>query len=91
MGLCLKVLHVITSLNDGGAQAVLYNLIKHDKLYKHEVISLCGKGKYSSLLMDLAVDVQHLNLPRGRVHFSGLLELVHLVKNSSPDVVQTWM
>lgn len=87
----MKVLHVITSLNDGGAQAVLYNMIKRGNMHEHIVVCLCGKGKYSSLLLDMSVDVRHLDMPRGRFRVSGFLKLFRLMKDCAPDVVQTWM
>ena len=32
----MKVLHVITGLNNGGGEGVLYRVCKHDNRYHHE-------------------------------------------------------
>ncbi len=62
-----KILHIITGLNDGGAEAVLYRLCNFDKSYQHNVISLMDLGKYGPLLEDLGVDVYCLNMPAGKL------------------------
>ena len=43
----MKVLHIITNLGQGGAEAVLYRLIEatHQKI-NHRVVSLQGAGVY---------------------------------------------
>jgi glycosyltransferase involved in cell wall biosynthesis len=87
----MRVCHIITGLADGGAEAVLYRLITHDPHDTHHVISLTGLGKYGPLLRDAGVSVTALEMPRGRVTASGLLQLWRTVGAVRPDVVQTWM
>ncbi|MBL8252920.1 MAG: glycosyltransferase [Candidatus Competibacter sp.] len=86
-----KVLHVITSLNDGGAEGVLYRLCSTDIKYIHFVISLRNTGKYGSLLEQAGIEVHCLNMLPGRVTLGGLLRLWRLLRQSKPDIVQTWM
>lgn len=86
-----KITHIITGLNDGGAEAVLYRLCKNDTRNKHIVISMMDEGKYGPLLREIGVDVYTLNMRAGRVSFSGLIKLYRLIKEIDPDVVQTWM
>lgn len=87
----MKVKHIITGLNDGGAEAVLYRLCHHDKENQHIVISLMDKGKYGPLLEDMGVQVYCLNMPAGKIRFSALIKLYKLIRQLKPDVVQTWM
>lgn len=87
----MKILHIITGLNDGGAEASLYRLCNTDKLQQHSVISLMDLGKYGSLLEQAGIPVICLNMPRGRITITGLLRLWHTIRNQKPDVVQTWM
>jgi len=82
---------VITGLNNGGAEAVVFRLCTYDKVHKHIVVSLIGPGKYGSLLKEKGIEVYSLNMPVGRVTISGLLSLYKLIKEYNPDVVQTWM
>ncbi|HEY8096833.1 MAG TPA: glycosyltransferase [Methylobacter sp.] len=88
----MKVLHVITDLNQGGAEAVLYQLIvATQQEVQHCVVSLHGDGVYGERLRKINVDVHVLNMPRGRVKFSGLLRLRRIMLDYDPDVVQTRM
>lgn len=85
------VLHIITGLNDGGAEAVLFRLCTHDSLNTHCVISLMDDGKYGAPLRAAGVDVHCLNMPQGRVTLRGLWRLWSLLRSLHPQVVQTWM
>lgn len=85
------VLHVITGLNNGGAEGVLYRLCKYDSKYRHIVVSLMDYGKYGPLLLEAGIEVHCLDMKQGRVSFSGLWRFYKLLKHYKPDVVQTWM
>lgn len=85
------ILHIITGLNDGGAEAVLHRLCAYNVKDRHNVISLMDSGKYGPMLQALGVPVTCLNMPKGRVTASGLWRLYRLVREQRPDVVQTWM
>lgn len=87
------VLHVITSLGDGGAEAVLYRICKRDSKNKHIVVSLTGRGKYGPLLEAEGIEVHGLELQHGRLAFKGkgIKKLYSIIKANDPDVVQTWM
>lgn len=88
----LNVLHVITSLEDGGAEAVLYRLALSSNLLCYQtVVSLRGGGKYGALLQAAGVMVHCLDMPKGRLTFSGLWRLWRLIRQVCPEVVQTWM
>jgi glycosyltransferase involved in cell wall biosynthesis len=87
----MNILHIITDLDDGGAEAVLYRLICHDQADEHQVISLTCEGKYGPLLRQAGATVSALNMPRGRVALGGLWRLWQAVRSSRADVAQTWM
>ncbi|MBB1424661.1 glycosyltransferase [Pseudoalteromonas sp. SG43-7] len=86
-----KVYHIITGLNDGGAEAVLYRLCSSDKVHEHTVISLMDEGKYGHLLRGADIKVYCLNMPPGRVTLSGLIKLYQLIRKGNPYIIQTWM
>jgi glycosyltransferase involved in cell wall biosynthesis len=87
----MKLIHVITSLSDGGAEAVLYHLCKHDHTNRHHVVSLSGLGKYGPKLKELGVTVTSLNISMVRQSPLAFIRLVKLVIREKPDAVQTWM
>ncbi len=87
----LKIVHIITGLNNGGAEAVLYRLVAADAENFHQVISLMDMGVYGERLADAGIPVHILNMPRGRVTLKGVIKLYRLVRLIKPDVVQTWM
>lgn len=86
-----KIIHIITGLNRGGAEASLYRLCTSDTSNQHIVISLLDSGKYGTLLQEAGITVHSLNMPRGRITLNGLWRLSQLLTNHYPDVVQTWM
>lgn len=87
-----RILHVITGLNDGGAEAVLYRLCTYDSSSRvHHVVSLVDMGKYGPLLAAKGIRVTCLNMPRGRVTLHGILHLWNILRKENPDLIQTWM
>lgn len=86
-----KVIHIITGLNNGGAEAVLYRLCTSDKKCEYIVISLMDEGKYGPLLENSGIKVYCLNMPQGKVTINGLWKLFKITREQKPDIVQTWM
>lgn len=89
----MKITHVITGLNSGGAEAVLYRLVSGDVQSgnRHTVISMMDRGAYAARLKQVGCPVLCLGMPRGRLTARGLVALYRHLKRQQPDVVQTWM
>lgn len=87
----MKIVHIITGLNNGGAEGVLYRLVTNDKNNEHVVISMMDAGKYGPLLIDQGFSVYCLNMESGKLSPKSILKLRKYLKDSNPDVVQTWM
>lgn len=88
----MKVVHIITGLGQGGAEASLQRLIAASRdRANHVVISLMDEGYYGPRLRSLGVPVHTLGFRQGRLGLRGLLMLWHLLRTEQPDVVQTWM
>ena len=84
------VLHIITGLNDGGAEGVLSRICLADPK-SHSVISLMGMGKYGCILKDAGVDVYCMHIDSKKVDPLKVYKLYKLIKKLNPSVVQTWM
>ena len=87
----MKIIHIITGLSNGGAEAVLFRLATRDGNNCHQVISLMDAGYYGERLIAAGLKVHTLDMSRGRVTVSGITKLYKLLKVTKPDVVQTWM
>ena len=87
----MNVVHIITGLSDGGAEAVLYRLCLSDKSSNHFVISLMDDNKYGSLFIDNGIPVYYLNMKLNVISLGGVIKLYRIIRKIKPDVVQTWM
>lgn len=87
----MTVIHVITGLGDGGAEGVLFRICANDTENTHHVVSMMGEGKYGSILRDVGVEVTTLDMPRGRLTWSGLRRLFTVIRAHPDAVIQTWM
>lgn len=85
------VVHIITSLEEGGAETALYRLCTGGSPGLHRVICLMGGGKYGPLLRASGVPLDCLGLPQGRLGPAALLQLWRLLRRHRPALVQTWM
>lgn len=87
----MLILHIISGLGEGGAEATLYRLCTNDTTNQHAVISLSGSGKYSELLKQAGVEVICLRMQQGVFVLKYFIALWRLIYRIHPDVVQTWM
>ena len=87
----VKIVHIITGLNNGGAEGVLYRLVTNDKENEHIVISMMDAGKYGPLLIASGIQVICLEMEGGRFSLSSVIQLYKKIKLIKPDLVQTWM
>lgn len=90
----MKVLHIITTLTQGGAESTLFRLTtnKHNSiLITHIVISMLDLGVYGKQLEDSNIEVHKLEMKQGRLSLKGVYKLWLLIHKIQPDVVQTWM
>ncbi len=72
---------------------MLYKLLSgwDRSAYHTEVISLTDVGAVGERIGKLKIPVRALEMRRGRPGVSGLIRLAKWLRQSGPDVVQTWM
>lgn len=87
----MRALHIITGLQDGGAEGALFRLVTHDTSYTHHVVSLTSGGKYQKLLKDSGIKVTSLDIKGVFSLIPAIFRLISVLKREQPSVVQTWM
>ena len=85
----MKIVHIITGLNDGGAENTLFKICKYDKINEHIVISFLNTGKYFFLLKKIGVEVYSLNIKF--YSFYKIFILMKLIRFLKPNIIQTWL
>jgi glycosyltransferase involved in cell wall biosynthesis len=88
-----KVTHVITGLETGGAETMLYRLLARTdgSRFDSEVVSMTDIGPIGQKIKALGVPVRALGMRRGVPNPSGVLRLARWLRRERPQVVQTWM
>ena len=90
----MKVLHVTTGLETGGAETLLFKLVSNtDWEGQHSsVLSLTDEGPMlGRKIRDAGVPLECLGFPRGLPHPGMIAKLGRRIRQIRPDVVQTWM
>lgn len=89
----MKIVHVITGLDTGGAETSLARLLSRMDRSRFDsvVVTLREGGALRPRVEALGVPVYSLGLKRGAVDPRGLLRLRHILRRERPDIVQSWM
>lgn len=89
----IRITHLITGLNTGGAEMMLYKVLSqmNRNTFRAEVISMLDAGTLGEKIARLGVRVRTLNMRPGIPDPRALWRLVQLLKEQPPDLIQTWM
>ena len=90
----MKVIHVITDLETGGAEIMLYKLLHslRNNAIESLVISLMERGAITEQIEALGVKVETLGLGQGEYPgWHAIKKLKHIVRAFNPDILQGWM
>jgi len=86
----LKILHVITSLQSGGAERMLSNLVNLDNDNEHIIISVLNSQIHYEINEN--IKVIELNLKNNMFsRIKMISKITSVIKNEKPDIVQTWL
>lgn len=89
-----KILFVITDLSSGGAEIMLYHLLRgmDRNRFELEVITLLTKTtKLGTLIEKLGVPVHSLEIHRGQIPISAIFRLRRLIRVIKPNLIQGYM
>ena len=89
----LKVCHVIPGLFTGGAETMLYRLLRSMDRSRFDpvVVSLIGHGTLSEQIEKLGMSVYFMDVRPGRSPLGAGWRLVRLIRQLKPDLIQGWM
>jgi glycosyltransferase involved in cell wall biosynthesis len=89
----VKIVHLITDLDTGGAEMMLSKLLSamDRRRFPSTVVSLLEPGPIAPRIRDLGIPVHTLGMSRGRPSARGLVRLRRLLAEERPAVLQTWM
>ena len=89
----IRIQFIITGLSCGGAENMLFSLLKglDQKKFSPHVISLTGLGEIGSRMSAEGIPVKALGFGRGIPGPIRFLQLVRRLRQTKPDVVQTWL
>ena len=92
-GAPIAVMHVITSLDVGGAETMLTRLVTGDTAgsVSHSVVSLKPGGALRASLEDGGTPVRDLAIGRKRGGLGGLARLAGIIRSTQPAVVHSWL
>ncbi len=89
----ISLAFVITNLDCGGAEVMLFRLLSRldRSRFTPQVISLIDIGQIGKQIQALGIPVRTLGMQRGRPSLKALIQLVQWLRQDRPHVVQTWM
>ncbi|MCW8409263.1 hypothetical protein OQJ13_09785 [Legionella sp. PATHC035] len=89
----IKIIHIITGLNVGGAELMLQRLLLADPETKDTaiIITLTGLGKIGTHLQSLGYRIHSFDFHKLWHIPINFLLLIKLINYYKPEVVQTWM
>jgi glycosyltransferase involved in cell wall biosynthesis len=89
----IHLTHIITGLDLGGAEMMLYKVLlqMNRDAFQAEVVSMRDMGTLGEKIAKLGVPVRTLNMRRGVPDPRALWRLVKILKRQPPDLIQTWM
>ena len=89
----IRVCHLITDLDTGGAERSIVNLlagIDQDE-FKCDVVTLMKPGVMAEPLIQAGIPVTSLGMQRGRPNPLAVLSLIRHLRLTRPAILQTWL
>ena len=86
----MKIVHIINSLEVGGAERSLERLVTNSKKFEHVVISLRISGPIKDDLENRGITVYCINFTI-KSSVQNFIRLIRIIRNEKPILVQTWL
>jgi len=89
----IRICHLITDLDTGGAERTLVNLVTalDQTKFSCDVVTLLKPGSMARPLIEADIPVTSLGMLRGQASVGALLTLVRHLHATKPLILQTWL
>ena len=87
------ILHILTSLDVGGAELMLLNLLRNldTTRFDNHVISLVSPGRIAKKIKELGIQVDTLGLTSGVLSIPSIMRLNEVIRRVNPAVIHSWL
>lgn len=88
-----RILNIITCLDIGGAEMMLFKLLSRldREKFTSTVVSLLPPGPVAQKIQSLGIRVDTLNMHRSIPSPFAFWKLIKILNETKPDIVQTWL
>lgn len=89
----IKILHLITDLDSGGAEIMLFKLLSamNRDSFDSLVVSMTDIGPIGKKIEKVGIPVWPLKMRKGVPSWKGFQAYWKILGRSKPDIIQTWM
>lgn len=89
----IRIVHLISDLHTGGAQAMIYKVVTHmnPDRFENVVVGLTGEGVIGQKLEAAGIRVHYLHMQRGIPNPAGIFRLWLILRRERPVILQTWL
>lgn len=88
----MKILHLISTLDTGGAEITLLKLVMGMGAgFDNIVVSMTDIGPVGKKMQEKGINVKALNMKKGFPDPRGIIKLFKIVYKYNPDIIQGWL
>ena len=87
----LDILFICNSLNIGGAEKIMYEIVKDTKSYKREIICLTKGSYYGNLLKNEGIVVTYFNLDKSLQDICKFIKIYLFILSKKPKLIHSFL
>lgn len=90
----IKIIHIISSLTNGGAERTLSKLIEeniNNPKIVQVILCFTNKGHYGDHFEQLGIKLYCLNMSKSVTIFTKIIKIFLIINKEKPQIIQTWM
>ena len=87
----LDILFICNSLNLGGAEKIMYEVVKDTKSYKREIICLTDDSFYGNLLEKEGIIINYFNLNKNLYDIIKIIKIYLYILSKKPKLIHSFL